>query len=306
MRLLGAAVTAALVVAVLIATGPAGRASSPAAGAEALPGGGWAVPLRAPRPAWVTDALLARAAAAPVPAPAAASEAAAGSDLPLSGYVGIRPGSQMVSPSLCTMNFVFQRGGELAIGTAGHCVESVGQEVTVLTVAPASDELVLVTIGTVLSRVQEGVGADFALVGVRPELHGWVFPTIAQVGGPCGAYTGEGLTAAQVPLGQHADLEAGEQLFHYGHGVGVGAGGTARTGHALYWEPGAFWWAGGGTPGDSGSPVRVGTSGLGAAGVVSHLVVNSTHLGATVVGTRITAISSLVPGYALVSSPHCG
>ena len=40
-------------------------------------------------------------------------------DAPLPGEVGIRPGSWMISPFLCTMNFIFQNGGTLAIGTAG-------------------------------------------------------------------------------------------------------------------------------------------------------------------------------------------
>src|SRR5687768_1464087 len=44
-------------------------------------------------------------------------------DAPIPPYVGIRPGAMMISPFICTMNYIFQSGGTLAIGTAGHCVE---------------------------------------------------------------------------------------------------------------------------------------------------------------------------------------
>jgi hypothetical protein len=239
------------------------------------------------------------------PAPAAA----VGPDVPLSGYVGIRPGSEMISPSGCTMNFVFGSPGQYSIGTAGHCVDKVGQPVTLLTIAPGTpptvDNLVLVEIGTVKKRVDRGIGADFALVSIKPELQDWVFPTIPQVGGPCGVYTGDGLTEQSVPLQGHATLDAGEEIFHYGHGVGIGTGGTARTGHGLYWENKAFWWAGTVIFGDSGSAARVGTTSLGAAGDVTHLVIfDSKHLAVTAAGTRAAELERIA-GKRIVSSPYC-
>src|SRR5687768_8831055 len=58
------------------------------------------VELKRPRPAWFTPAVEQHVheqgvAAAPV-------------DAPLPGEVGIRPGSLMVSPFICTMNYIFR------------------------------------------------------------------------------------------------------------------------------------------------------------------------------------------------------
>jgi hypothetical protein len=276
------------------------------AGARQLDGGGWAVPVRAAAPDWYTPALqqrVGRNGKAPAPA------AAVGPDAPLSGYVGIRPGSEMIFPYGCTMNFVFGSPGSYSIGTAGHCVDKVGQPVTLLTIAPGTPpsarNLLLVEIGTVQKRVDNGVGADFALVSIKSELQSWVFPTIPQVGGPCGVYTGDGLTEQRVPLKGHATADAGEQIFHYGHGVGIGTGGTARTGHGLYWEPKAFYWTGSVIFGDSGSAARVGTTGLGAAGDVTHLIIfDGKHLGSTAAGTRAAELERIA-GKKIVSSPYC-
>lgn len=277
------------------------------AGARPLGAGAWAIPLRAARPHWLTDDLLAAAARGPTAVPAAAIVP----DAPLSGYVGIRPGSEMVAPYGCTMNFVFGNGTDLAIGTAGHCADKVGQAVTLLTIAPGSpprpENLVLVTIGNVISRADSGVGSDFALVDVKPELEPWVLSTTPVVGGPCGKYTGSGLARVPVPrLSRGQVATAGpETVEHYGHGLGIGTGGTARSGVALYWNRDAYYWTSPGIFGDSGSPVRV--TNLQAAGDLTHLVVEfpPKHPGAVVAGTRISKMESLAKGYTLVSSPYC-
>lgn len=114
---------------------------------------------------------------------------AAPADAPLPGEVGIRPGSWIIAPYGCTTNFVFQSSGALAIGTAGHCVDAVGDHVVLLTLAPGTENPVLVDIGAVVKRHENGIGDDFALVAIRPELAGWVSPTAAVVAGPCGAYS---------------------------------------------------------------------------------------------------------------------
>jgi hypothetical protein len=287
-------------------TSPADVDPASVRGAQRLDGGGWAVPVRAARPDWFTPERQERTKGGK---PSKAPAEAVGPDAPLSGYVGIRPGSQMIAPYGCTMNFVFGSPGNYSIGTAGHCVDKVGEPVTLLTIAPGTpptaDNLVLVEIGTVQKRVDNGIGADFALVSIRPELQGWVFPTIPQVGGPCGVYTGNGLADVQVPLQGHATADPGEQVFHYGHGLGVGTGGTPRTGHGLYWESKAFWWAGNVVFGDSGSAARAGTTGLGAAGDVTHLVIfDGKHVGATAAGTRAAELQRIA-GKPIVSSPYC-
>jgi hypothetical protein len=231
-------------------------------------GAGYAVPLEAAQPAWFTDELAARVDAAngaPVAAP---------NDAPLPGEIGIRPGSWMIAPSGCTMNFVFGSPGSYSIGTAGHCAAN-GDEVVLLTLAPGGANPVLVEVGTVTRSVDGGIGNDFAIVSIRPELQSWVSPTIAVVAGPCGSYTGSGP----------------EPVFHYGHGLAIGTGGTPRAGLALRWERDAFGWTGAAIFGDSGSAVRV--TNLAAAGDLTHLVVDTNWLPSFIVGTRIGRIQQI-------------
>ena len=242
--------------------------------------GGHAIPLKAAKPAWFTDELAARVDAAngaPVAAPPEA---------PLPGEVGIRPGSWMIAPAGCTMNFVFGSPGSYSIGTAGHCGNA-GEAVTLLTVAPGGANPVLVELGTIQRSVDGGIGNDFGLVSIRPELQSWVSPTIALVLGPCGSYGGAGP----------------EAVFHYGHGLAVGTGGTPRAGLALTWQGSAFGWSGAAAPGDSGSAVRVNT-GMQAAGDLTHLVVDTNWLPSYIAGTRMSRILQIA-GQPLANSPLC-
>src|ERR671916_667966 len=243
-------------------------------------GKGHAIPLKAAKPAWFTDELAARVHAAngaPVAAPPEA---------PLPGEIGIRPGSWMIAPAGCTMNFVFGSPGSYSIGTAGHC-GAAGEEVVLLTLAPGGANPVLVEVGTILRSVDGGVGNDFALVSIRPELQSWVSPTIAIVAGPCGSYGGSGP----------------EPVFHYGHGLAVGTGGTPRAGLALTWRTNAFGWSGVANLGDSGSAVRVHT-GMQAAGDLTHLVVDTNWLPSYIAGTRMGRILAIA-GKPLANSPLC-
>jgi hypothetical protein len=241
---------------------------------------GHAVPLKAARPAWFTESVRHRVDAAdgiPVAAP---------TDAPLPGEIGIRPGSWMLAPSGCTMNFVFGSPGSYSIGTAGHCGKT-GQAVILLTLAPGGANPVLVDIGTIKKSVDGGIGNDFAIVSIRPQLQTWVSPTIAVVAGPCGSYGGSGP----------------EAVFHYGHGLAVGTGGTPRAGLALTWRASAFGWDGVAAFGDSGSAVRVNT-GLQAAGDLTHLVVDTRWLPSFIVGTRINRMRQIA-GKPLANSPLC-
>ena len=250
-----------------------------------------AVPLKGKTPDWFTPQLREELAASPT------GVLAAPADAPLPGEVGIRPGSWMIAPSGCTMNFIFQKRGAYAIGTAGHCAK-VGDEVTLLTLAPNSGNPVLVNIGKVVTSKDAGVGNDFALVSIRPELNDWVFPTMSVVGGPCGAFYGSGA----------------QTIFHYGHGLGIGTGGTPRAGVGLGWKTDAFGWASPAIYGDSGSAVRIGD--LKAAGDLTHLLVfvgrfpdswlqDWAGTGSVIGGTRIGKMLQIASGYSLVSSPVC-
>jgi hypothetical protein len=278
---------AAFAVLIMLLTATAASAAPPLGSQDwrsaddAVPfGDGFAVPLKAAQPAWYTDELAARVEAAngvPVAAP---------KDAPLPGEIGIRPGSWMIAPSGCTMNFIFGSPGNRSIGTAGHCGKA-GQKVVLLTLAPGAGNPVLVEIGTIRKSVNGGIGNDFAIVPIKPALQSWVSPTIAVVAGPCGSYTGSGP----------------EPVFHYGHGLAIGTGGTPRAGLALKWQRDAFGWTGAAIFGDSGSPVRVNT-GMRAAGDLTHLVVDSRWLPSYIAGTRITRILKIA-GQPLANSPLC-
>ena len=110
---------------------------------------------------------------------------------------------------------------------------------------------------------------------------------MAVVAGPCGSYTGSGP----------------EPVFHYGHGLAVGTGGTPRAGLALRWTSNDFGWSGAAAPGDSGSAVRVNT-GMQAAGDLTHLVVDTTWLPSYIAGTRMSRILQIA-GQPLANSPLC-
>jgi hypothetical protein len=246
--------------------------------------GGWAAPLSAARPGWYTSAYASRVRAArgrPIAAPAAAVQ-------PVSD--GIRPGSWEVLPFGCTLNFVFRRGDAYAIGTAGHCVGDPGTHVSVLTLEPGSLLPVTVDIGRVIlrRRVPRRLAPDFGLVRIRRSLRDWVDPSIAVIGGPCGAFTGDGT----------------QTILHYGHGTVVGSGGTPRVGVSTLWRRFFYEWAGLGAAGDSGSPVRI--DDRRAAGNLTHAVGVNPLPSPLLGGTRIAKIRQIAQPWRLVMEPSCG
>jgi len=312
-----------------LGTGPATIDPATVPGAYRMASGSWAVPLASAKPSWLTPELEAAAKngkGKPTEAPPAAAAAIPGPpvDAPAAGYVGIRPGTWMVSPAGCTLNYVFGSPGTYSIGTAGHCAKG-GTDIIVLTGAPPNQDPcvplsdicfttgtpVLVNIGTVAKSVDNGVGDDFAIITVRPELQSWVYTTQAQVLGPCGKYAGDG-TAPDVDLPDFnifglrgADpLELGETIYHYGHGLAVGTGGTIRAGVATAWYATSYYWAGGVLFGDSGSAARI--HDLKAAGDVTHIVVP--FLGSRTpgynAGTRIARMEQIARK-PLANSPYC-
>jgi hypothetical protein len=252
--------------------------------------------LKAPRPGWFDEEVARRQ------KPGGVQTAPV--DAPLPGQIGIRPGSMMVSPFICTMNFIFQKSSTLAIGTAGHCLEA-NEPVTLLTVAPGNGNPVLVTLGKVLLKRDGGIGNDYGLVEIPPSLHGFVFPTIAGVGGPCGVYSGGNP----------------QPVAHYGHGLIGGTGGTPRVGMGveveqpkifkgppllppLEWNDKSYSWVGEISNGDSGSPVRIAQ--LPAVGNLTHgigLDLPVPQPSVLAWGTRVTTITG--SGWTLLSSPLC-
>jgi hypothetical protein len=302
-----AALTATLtgIASVSAAPGPTGLPK----GAVPIGGGRYAVELKAPKPDWYTDALHRRVVAAGRRGRTVALPARANVKTSLL-FAGIRPGAWMISPAGCTMNFVFgsatgnlprklspatagkQTSGVRAIasgkraraaagsgtyiGTAGHCTK-VGDEVT-LVAAPG----VLMNIGRTVKSVNRGIGNDFALIKVRPEMVQFVNPSMAHVGGPTGA----------------KDPVFGDPVVHTGHGLVIGTGGTPRPG-IVTWEGAdrgremdAYGWNGAAIFGDSGSPVRH-ADGL-AVGNLTHLVVAPGRVPPLfITGTKISRIKEI-------------
>ena len=236
------------------------------------------VELKAPKPAWFTDALAAQVHAA---GPAGMA-LPAGAAVPASAlaFTGIRPGSWMLSPSGCTLNFVF--GANTHVGVAGHCT-SPGDRVTIVA-APG----ILMEIGTTVLSHDNGIGDDFALIAVDAAMQQYVNPSMAYFGGP---------TAV-------GDPAVGDVVVYSGHGLVIGTGGTPRVAVVTYRGPGdggdAFGWTGAAAPGDSGAAVR-GYGGL-AAGDLTHLVVGTDYLPAVVVGTT-AARMQLIAGMPIATAP---
>ena len=232
-------------------------------------------------------------------------------DAPIPPYVGIRPGAMMLigtfpNVALCTANYIFQKGGTLAIGTAGHCFEEDNGPVELLAVAPdgGGDPVpVLVRLGKVLLKRNGGIGHDYGLVEIPAHLHSWVFPTQSIVAGPCGVYTSDD------PM----------PLAYYGHGVGIGTGGTPRAGMGFeleggppvkirgigeddwVWDSDSIVFAGPLNNGDSGAGIRVAQ--MPAVSNLTHGI--GLNLVPTVIGfgTRVQTITG--SGWTLVNSMFC-
>jgi hypothetical protein len=265
--------------------------------------------LAQPRPGWLTDELEQRIVEAgpqglevELGRPNAALEPnCLGTAPPYAGTSGVSvsavsAGTCMVSPSGCTMNFVFTDGTSSYIGTAGHCA---GNGKTVIAqiatrVDPTDSVIVtLAAIGSVVKSWNSGIGRDFALVRINPAFK--VVPGVAGALGPTGVFCGD-------PVGQ--------PVMHYGHGYIF----FVEQGHPKFGEvvpdltlifrftsPNGFNWVGYGLPGDSGSGV------MNAAGLaVGDLTHGIGLLGVPVpglnFGTDMQEIFNLIgPSYKLVT-----
>ena len=270
--------TAAGLAGVLLVSGASAAAAE---STDTAPDG--APTLHQPRPAWLTDELEAKIVAAGAkglevnlgPRGNATELNCLGTAPPYAGTDGVSltavsAGTCMVSPSGCTMNFVFTDGASKYIGTAGHCAgngKTVIAQVGVRVDPTDSVIVMLAAIGNVVSSWNAGIGRDFALVRINPGFK--VVPGMAGALGPTGVLCLD-------PVGQ--------PVMHYGHGyVFAVEQGTVKFGEVIpdltllfdFRSPNGFNWAGYGVPGDSGSGVMndaglaVGdlTHGIGVAGV---------------------------------------
>ena len=240
------------------------------------------------------------------------------------GWFGIRPGAWLLifskeGISLCSMAHVYGAPGSYSISTAGHCGSN-GDTATVIGAVGDHQESgttvpVLIDFGTFSRGTGDGgIGRDWALISVKPEWQSLVTPTMAFWGGPIGMYRAEGQVVS-------ADLSKGEigtdpnpalvqQIVHYGHGLGIGTGGTPRSGTAIAWQADHFSFFGAITPGDSGSGSNTLTgdsvgANRQAAGINTHIYVDpslKTGLG-FMAGTRATLVPSTLANGQLVPYP---
>jgi hypothetical protein len=227
------------------------------------------------------------------------------------GFFGIRPGAFVLlmnggSIGWCSLAHVYGSPGSYSISTAGHCGK-VGDTATVIGAlgnkqVAGAPVPVLIDFGRFTSSTGDGgIGRDWAKIGVDAPWQGLVTPTMAFWGGPIGTYTPNGeVVSANLVNGDVSvtpDPALVQQVVHYGHGAGIGAGGTPRSGTAITWRPDYFAFFGAITPGDSGSGSNTLTgdtvgANREAAGINTHIYVDGslrTGLG-TMAGTRSTLV----------------
>jgi hypothetical protein len=235
--------------------------------------------------------LLARRASAkgkPQPQPAASDGVATFAG---TGFFGIRPGAWLLlingnSIGWCSMAHVYGAPGSYQVSTAGHCGK-VGDIATVIGVV-GNNTPVLIDFGQFSKSTGDaGLGKDYALISVYPQYQHLVTPTMCFWGGPRGVYTSQGDLAALnfsgkslVPTATvNPNPALAQQIVHYGHGAGVGTGGTPRSATAISWRATQFMFFGAISPGDSGSGSNtlLGDNpgdNMEAAGINTHLYVD--------------------------------
>lgn len=234
------------------------------------------------------------------------------------GWFGIRPGAWLLIngqvPAWCSMAHVYGKRGSYDISTAGHCAPT-GATATVVAAFANSSGIsgpVLLDFGTFATSVDQGPGRDWALIDIHAQHQRLVTPTMAFWGGPRGMFTKNGAAATLHPPGVTPDPLLAQAVVHYGHGTGVGAGGTPRAGGIVHWDVREFTVFGAFSFGDSGSGVNtLGGDTIGAtmqaAGIFTHLRLPwldlfSRGLG-TMAGTRATQIPAQLADGQLVSYP---
>jgi hypothetical protein len=240
------------------------------------------------------------------------------------GFFGIRPGAWLLifsndGISLCSMAHVYGSPGSYEISTAGHC-GTTGDTATVIGAVGNHEEAgqpvpVLIDFGRFSRGTGDGgIGRDWALISIDPEWQSLVTPTMAFWGGPIGMYTATGdVVAANLVNGEvsvNPNPTLVQQIVHYGHGLGVGTGGTPRSGTAITWRPDYFAFFGAITPGDSGSGSNTLTgdtvgANREAAGINTHIYVDGslrTGVG-TMAGTRATLVPATLANGQILPYP---
>lgn len=152
---------------------------------------------------------------------------------PCSGRIS--PGARISTPvGLCSLNFLYtDQNNVWYAGSAGHCFRATGERASISGIGG---------IGTVVYRINSGVGSDFALIRIDSEDVGKIDPSMCHWGGPT------------------QDTASGHSVVrHYGYGVfyDMTPNTRARTGTTYSIGSSSFTFAGTVTSGDSGSGARL-------------------------------------------------
>lgn len=206
---------------------------------------------------------------------------------------GVRPGAIVVSDAgQCTMNFLFEGGGNRYIGTAGHCIlgegptsGDVGEESWAPGTGPVATDGDGNPIGRYVYAILEDP-KDFALIQLDDGVE--ASPQMCHFGGPTGINT------------DTPGLDSPTVINHYGNGLGVGLVLPARTILALGMpDEDHVYGEGVVVPGDSGSGV---TDEQGRAiGVVVTTGVHSSSIGTSGIDVGLVGITRLAPQLARAS-----
>ncbi|MGH3118997.1 MAG: hypothetical protein ACRDQ2_18165, partial [Gaiellales bacterium] len=241
------------------------------------------------------------------------------------GWFGIRPGAKVLllnggSIGWCTLAHVYGSPGNYSISTAGHCGKTGDTATLIAAFGNRAGVLnpVLLDFGTFKTSHDGGLGNDWALISIKSEFQSLVSPTMAFWGGPRGMYTPTGqlvgITFPRRGLVPQVELSTdptlAQVIVHYGHGTGIGTGGTPRGGTAIYWGTTHFMFEGLLSPGDSGSGSNalvgdtVGGS-MEAAGINTHIWVDPLMRSGIgiMAGTRATQVSGTLANGQIVPYP---
>ena len=235
------------------------------------------------------------------------------------GFAGIRPGAWILlingnSIGWCSAAHVYGAPGSYAVSTAGHCGKP-GDVATVIG-AVGNRAPVLLDFGSFQTSHDGGLGNDWALIPVLSQYQNLVTPTMAFWGGPIGMYTAQGevveanLSGNNPGVGANPDPSLAQGLVHYGHGTGIGAGGTPRAGAAITWGASHFMFSGAINLGDSGSGANTLTGdAVGdnreAAGIITHIWVDPLMRDGVGImgGTRATQVSGTLANGQILPYP---
>lgn len=241
------------------------------------------------------------------------------------GYFGIRPGALLLviddsGISWCTLAHVYGAPGAYSIATAGHCGPAGTTATVIAGFGNRSGVLnpILLDFGTFVSSRDGGIGNDYAMIDIKAQFQNLVTPTMPVWGGPRGMFTKTGAVATAgladsdplPPVSVTPDPFLAQTIVHYGHGTGIGTGGTPRAGAAMFWGNNHFMFFGAISPGDSGSGAntvagdKAGAT-MEAAGIITHLYVDPLlRRGAGLMaGTRATLLGGAPARGQLVSYP---